>query len=66
MNKSVEPTYDDEGLFAPETAAAESPSYYENDEPVYASQVTNAAFYGVYAAEIAAATAYYLRRREKT
>ena len=120
MRKPVKPTYDSGGGFATETAAAESPLYYENDTPIYRSQTEgatieddngnvlcnfiwrnrsvvfwrtgpkadgylpvtvytqeamslarqkakhiNMVFYGVYAVEVVAAAAYYLRKREK-
>ena len=42
MRKPVKPTYDSGGGFATETAAAESPLYYENDTPIYRSQTEGA------------------------
>ena len=120
MRKPVKPTYDSDGMLAPDTAAAESPLYYRNGTPIYRSQTEgvtiegddgellcyfiwrnrsvvswqlgpkadgylpatvytqealsqarqkakriNIVFCGIYAAEVAAAAAYYFRKREK-
>ena len=42
MRKPVKPTYDSGGGFATESAAAESPLYYENDTPISRSQTEGA------------------------
>ena len=42
MRKPVKPTYYGDAAPAPETAAAESPLYYENDTPIYRSQTEGA------------------------
>ena len=42
MRKPVEPTYYGDAAPAPDTAATESPLYYENDTPIYRSQTEGA------------------------